>query len=123
MRGVARGEERRFDADVAVHGGGRVPEIDDLDLEAAGIKREGRGVTVNEYLQSVSNSSVYAAGDAAASGPALAPKAAHDAEVVATNLLEGNKRRVDYSGIATVAFTIPRWPPPGSPRKRPAPRD
>lgn len=123
MRGVARGEERRFDADVVVHGGGRVPEIDDLDLEAAGIKREGRGVTVNEYLQSVSNSSVYAAGDAAASGPALAPKAAHDAEVVATNLLEGNKRRVDYSGIATVAFTIPRWPPPGSPRKRPAPRD
>jgi len=107
VRGVARGEERRFDADVVVHGGGRVPEIDDLDLEAAGIKREARGVTVNEYLQSVSNSSVYAAGDAAASGPPLTPKAAHDAEVVSTNLLEGNKRRVDYSGIATVAFTVP----------------
>src|SRR5947208_3431526 len=54
VRGLTRGEERRFDADVVVHGGGRVPEIDDLDLEAAGIKREGRGVTVNEYLQSVS---------------------------------------------------------------------
>ena len=107
VRGVARGEERRFDADVVVHGGGRVPEIDDLDLEAAGIKREARGVTVSEYLQSVSNSSVYAAGDAAASGPPLTPKAAHDAEVVSTNLLEGNKRRVDYSGIATVAFTVP----------------
>src|SRR2546425_11841731 len=43
--------------------------------------------------QSVSNSSVYAAGDAAASGPPLTPKAAHDAEVESTNLLEGNKRR------------------------------
>jgi len=58
-------------------------------------------------LQSVSNSSVYAAGDAAASGPPLTTKAAHDAEVVSMNLLEGNKRRVDYSGIATVAFTVP----------------
>jgi glutathione reductase (NADPH) len=107
VRSVARGEERRFDADVVVHGGGRVPEIDDLGLEAAGIKREERGVTVNEYLQSVSNPSVYAAGDAAASGPPLTPKAGHDAEVVATNLLEGNRRRVDYSGIASVAFTVP----------------
>src|SRR5216117_3191622 len=107
VRGMARGEERRFDADVVVHGGGRVPEIDDLDLEAAGIKREWRGVTVNEYFQSVSNPSVYAAGDAAASGPPLTPKAAHDAEVVSTNLLEGNKRRADYDAIATVAFTVP----------------
>jgi glutathione reductase (NADPH) len=107
VRGVARGEERRFDTDAVVHGAGRVPEIDDLDLDAAGIKREGRGVIVNEYLQSVSNPSVYAAGDAAAAGPPLTPKAAHDAEVVSTNLLEGNKRRVDYDGIATVVFTIP----------------
>jgi glutathione reductase (NADPH) len=107
VRGVARGEERRFDTDAVVHGAGRVPEIDDLDLDAAGIKREGRGVTVNDYLQSVSNPSVYAAGDAAAAGPPLTPKATHDAEVVSTNLLEGNKRRVDYDGIATVVFTIP----------------
>jgi len=107
VRGVARGEERRFEADVVVHGAGRVPEIDDLDLEAAGIKREERGVTVNEYLQSVSNPSVYAAGDAAAAGPQLTPKAAHDAEVVSTNLLEGNKRRADYDAIATVVFSIP----------------
>src|SRR3989454_9747097 len=107
VRGVARGEERRFDADVVVHGGGRVPEIDDLDLEAAGIKREARGVTVSEDLQSVANSSVYAAGDAAASGPPLTPKAAHDAEGASPNLLEGHKRRGDYSGIATVGFTGP----------------
>lgn len=107
VRGAARGDERRFDADMVVHGGGRVPELDDLDLEAAAIRRERRGVTVNEYLQSVSNPSVYAAGDAAASGPPLTPKAAHDAEVVSTNLLEGNTRRADYDGMATVAFTIP----------------
>ena len=44
-------------------------------------RRERRGVTVNDYLQSVSHPAVYAAGDAAASGPPLTPTAAHDGEV------------------------------------------
>lgn len=107
VRGRQHGTERRFEADVAVHGAGRVPELDDLDLDRAGIKREKRGVTVNEYLQSVSNPAVHAGGDAAASGPALTPKADHDADVLARNLLHGNQRAVNYDGIASAVFTIP----------------
>jgi len=85
-----------------------VPEIDDLALETAGVAREPRGgVTVNDYLQSVSNPAVYAAGDAAASGPPLTPTAAHEGEVVADNLLHGNHRRPNYAGLASVAFTVP----------------
>jgi glutathione reductase (NADPH) len=73
-----------FEADLVVHGAGRVPEIDDLNLETAGVEREKGGVTVNEYLQSVSNPAVYAAGDAAASrGPPLTPVARMEGEVVA----------------------------------------
>jgi glutathione reductase (NADPH) len=60
VRALTEGKECRFEAEMAVHGAGRVPEIDDLDLEAAGIAREKRGVTVNNYLQSVSNPAVYA---------------------------------------------------------------
>jgi glutathione reductase (NADPH) len=100
-------QERRFQADLAVHGAGRVPEIDDLDLDAGGIKREKRGVVVNDYLQSASNPSVYAAGDAAASGPPLTPVADHDSDVVATNLLEGNRRKANYEGLASAVFTVP----------------
>jgi glutathione reductase (NADPH) len=107
VRAMSAGQERRFEADMAVHGAGRVPEIDDLDLETAGVVREARGVTVNDYLQSVSNAAVYAAGDAAASGPPLTPTAAHDGEVVAANLLHGNHRRPNYAGLASVAFTVP----------------
>lgn len=107
VRGVQDGQERRFDTDMAVHSAGRVPELDDLDLETAGIKREKRGVTVNQYLQSVSNPAVYAGGDAAASGPPLTPKAELDAEVLATNLLEGNRRTPDYEGIASAVFSVP----------------
>ncbi len=107
VRGRQRGTERCFGTDMVVHGAGRVPELDDLDLGAAGVERGMRGVTVNEYLQSVSNPAVYAGGDAAASGPALTPKADHDAGVLVTNLLEGNRRAVNYEGIASAVFTIP----------------
>jgi glutathione reductase (NADPH) len=107
VRGRQRETERRFAANMVVHGAGRVPELDDLDLERAGVKREKRGVIVNEYLQSVSNPAVYAGGDAAATGPPLTPKADHDAGVLVTNLLEGNRRAVNYDGIASAVFTIP----------------
>ena len=107
VRGLQHGTERRFEANMAVHGAGRVPELDDLDLDRAGVKREKRGVIVNEYLQSVSNPAVYAGGDAAASGPPLTPKADHDAGVLATNLLDGNRLAVNYDGIASAVFSIP----------------
>jgi glutathione reductase (NADPH) len=55
----------------------------------------------------VSNPAVYAAGDAAASGPPLTPKAGHDSEVVARNLLEGNRRTPDYRALASAVFTVP----------------
>jgi glutathione reductase (NADPH) len=55
----------------------------------------------------VSNPAVYAAGDAAQMGPPLTPVSSHDAKVVAANLLEGNHRKPDYTGVPSVAFTIP----------------
>lgn len=100
-------KEIRVEADVVVHGAGRVPAVDDLDLQAAGIDTVGRRITLNEYLQSVSNPAVYAAGDAAAAGPALTPVAGYEGRVVAANLVEGNHVSADYSVVPSVAFTIP----------------
>jgi glutathione reductase (NADPH) len=103
------GEKYKIDADMVVHGAGRVPEIDDLNLEAASLERENnKGIKVNEYLQSVSNSAVYAAGDAAASeGLPLTPVATYEGEIVGTNLLEGNHVKPNYQGVPSVVFTIP----------------
>jgi len=102
------GAEKLFEADLVVHGAGRVPDIEDLNLAAAGVEAEKRGIRVNEYLQSVSNSAVYAAGDAAASdGPPLTPVAGYEGRVVASNLLEVNHVKARYVGVPTVAFTIP----------------
>ena len=101
-------QETMVEADLVVHAAGRVPEIDDLALEAAGVAREKGGVSVNEYLQSVTNPAVYAAGDAVASGGfPLTPVAGMQGGIVARNLLEGNQHTPNYSGIPSVVFTTP----------------
>lgn len=97
-----------FEADMVVHSAGRAPDIDDMDLEKADIERGKKGILVNEYLQSVSNPMVYAAGDAADSGGLpLTPVATMEAHVVASNLLKGNHRQPNHLGVPTVVFTLP----------------
>jgi len=108
VQALAFGETRTFQTDMVVHSAGRVPELGDLNLDAAGIEWEKRGVRVNDFLQSVSIPAVYAAGDAAASGGLpLAPVASYEGLLVAANLLKGNHRKPNYLGIPSVVFTIP----------------
>lgn len=107
VRAIAAGQEQTFESDLVVHGAGRVAEIDDLNLDVAGVKWTRRGVEVNEHLQSVSNPAVYAGGDAAASGPPLTPVAGYNSRIIAANLLNGNHRTPDYSVVPSVVFTVP----------------
>src|SRR6202795_703742 len=107
VQALASGKTRAFRAEIVVHAAGRIPEINDLNLDAAGIKWDKRGVLVNEFLQSVSNLEVYAAGDAASGGLPLAPVASYEGQIVATNLLKGNHERPNCIGIPSVVFTIP----------------
>src|SRR6478672_10679823 len=96
-------------ADLVVHGAGRVPNLSNLNLDVGNIKYDSRkGVSVNEYLQSISNSSVYSAGDVSdTQGLPLTPVASYEAEIVASNLLQGNHLKPNYKGIPSVVFTIP----------------
>ncbi|HEY1248663.1 MAG TPA: NAD(P)/FAD-dependent oxidoreductase, partial [Nitrososphaera sp.] len=93
-----------IETELIVHGAGRVPDTKDLNLDTAGIEFDTKGgVKVNEYLQSVSNAAVYGAGDVAASeGIPLTPVAGYEGEIVAHNLLNGNKSRPNYIGIPSV---------------------
>jgi glutathione reductase (NADPH) len=98
----------RIECDMVVHGAGRIPNVEGLDLAAAGIEHTIQGIKVNEYLQSVSNPSVYAAGDVAASGGLpLTPVATYEGRLVATNLVKGNVLKSNYSGLPSVVFAIP----------------
>lgn len=98
------------EADLVVHGAGRVPNTDGLGLATGNVAADERGaVHVNDYLQSVSNPRVYAAGDVAVPSGSLplTPVAAHEGLVVAANLLRGNTTKPDYRGISSVVFTAP----------------
>lgn len=101
------GGRNYVDADCVIHAAGRRPDLAGLDLEAANVAVKSGRIALNDYLQSVSNAVVYAAGDAARKGPPLTPVASHDAKVVAENLLHGNRRKPDYTGVPSVAFSAP----------------
>ena len=97
-------------ADLVIHGAGRIPRTSELDLGRANVETDKRGaIEVNEWLQSVSNPKVYAAGDAVASPGALplTPVGGHQSVIVASNLLHGNHRKPDYRGVSSVVFTTP----------------
>lgn len=97
-----------FEAENGVLAAGRVPDLDRLDLEAAGIERTKKGVKVNERLQSVSNPNVFAAGDCAdGGGLPLTPVAGYEGEIVASNVLESDSRAADFAGLASMVYTIP----------------
>jgi glutathione reductase (NADPH) len=102
------GKQTDIAAKLAVHGGGRVPNIDGLNLNAGGVERTEKGIKVNKYLQSVTNPAVYAAGDAAdGGGLQLTPVAGVEGETAAENLLHGNRRTIDFSGLASIVYTDP----------------
>ncbi len=106
---VRAGPEGRhlFEADMVVHGVGRVPAIDGLDLAKGNIATDKKGIAVNEYLQSVSNPAVYIAGDANYQSIQLTPVATLDAHVAIDNILNGNRKKADYSMIPSAIFSVP----------------
>ena len=99
--------DKGFVADMVVHGAGRVPDLDDLALETGEVKYSEKGVIVDRYMQSVSNPSVYAIGDAAATFFNLATTADLEGEVAAQNICRGNTMKTDYRVVPSVVFAQP----------------
>lgn len=107
VRAESEGKETDFEADLVVHSAGRAPDFSSMDLAAGGVAVEKGRLKLNEFLQSISNPAVYAAGDAAQMGAPLTPVSSHDAKVAVANMLQGNHVKPNYSGVPSVVFTIP----------------
>jgi glutathione reductase (NADPH) len=102
------GTESTVEADLVVHGAGRVPELSRLGLDAAGVRTGPGGITVAPHLQSTTNAAVWAAGDSADTpGMPLTPVAVFEGKVAASNMLKDATTAPDYDGVATVVYTVP----------------
>ena len=103
------GKSETVEADLVVHGAGRVPNIEDLDLEKGGVEFDpGKGILVDQHLRSQSNPRVIAAGDCSSTDAAeLTPTANTEAAAAVKTLLSGTDADVIYGPVPAVAFTIP----------------
>lgn len=99
-------ETQTFRADMVVHGAGRVADIEDLQLEKAGVKIEKGAIVVDKFMKT-SNPRIYAGGDCALEGVQLTPVATLQGIIAAINVLEGDSIEADYTGIPSAVFTIP----------------
>ncbi|MGV8991213.1 MAG: dihydrolipoyl dehydrogenase family protein [Thiobacillus sp.] len=97
----------QFEAELAVHSGGRSPALEPLDLAAGGIDVAQGRIKLDATYRSTSNPAVFAAGDATGGPLPLTPVAALEAKVVTGQLLSQPAANVDYSTIPSVVFTLP----------------
>ena len=84
---------------------GRKPNMDGLDLSAAGVETTPRGISVDARLRS-SNKRVFAAGDVAG-GPQFTHVAGYHAGVLIRNILFGLPAKVDYVALPWVTYSDP----------------
>jgi len=88
---------------------GRVPSIDELDLEKGNVAFERKGISVNEFLQNTTNKKVYACGDVSASGSLpLTPVSSQESRIVSINIRNGNSEKMDFPPVPSVVFTHPQ---------------
>ena len=83
---------------------GRVPNVERLDLERAGIEHTRAGVLVDEHMRT-SVAGVWGAGDVTGSHQ-FTPVAQYEARIAVDDMF-GTTARADYSHLPTAIFTDP----------------
>jgi len=88
---------------------GRVPNLESLQLEKAGVEYDKKGIIVNKHLKT-SNAQIFANGDVAKGYPQFAHTAQYGAHTIAQNLfLEHDLFSVNYDINSWVLFTEPNY--------------
>jgi dihydrolipoamide dehydrogenase len=99
------GNAATLDADRLIVSVGRVPNTDNLGLDAVGLKVDERGfIPVDEHC-ATTVPNIYAIGDVVR-GPMLAHKAEDEGSMVA-EVIDGQKPHIDYNCIPWVIYTEP----------------
>jgi mercuric reductase len=99
------GEERELRITRVLLAAGRAPNVEELELEKAGIDRTKAGITVDGRLRTTAEG-VWAAGDVTGLAQ-FTPVAQYQARIAAEDMFGGNAPEADYSILPTAIFTDP----------------
>lgn len=100
------GKQREFKAEEIMVATGRRANLENLNLEAAGVKTDERGkLILDEYLKTTAPH-IYAAGDAAGNWQ-FTHTASYEGDLVGRNLCLGQNETTDYAVVPRVTFCEP----------------
>ncbi len=87
---------------------GRIPNVETLSLENAGVEYSRKGIRTGEDLRT-SNPRIYAAGDAVDQRYMLETLAAREGVLAAQNIYDHAKRKINMNEIPRAIFTEPQF--------------
>ncbi len=99
-----KGEEE-VEADIVLSSVGITANIEDVGLDAAGVKTENGRIIVDDFYKT-NVDGVYAIGDTIA-GPALAHLASHEGITCVEKIAGENPEPIDYGNIPANTYTVP----------------
>lgn len=103
-------KETQFECECLLIAAGRLPNVDNLGLEAAGIQFDtSKGILINDFAQTTGNPNVYAIGDCAAGVPRLTHVSGEMAKLAIQNSLFQDSWKVSSLLIPAVMYTEPEY--------------
>ena len=102
----AGGAQRELGIERILLASGRAPNVEDLNLEAAGVDTYPLGIVADERMRT-SAPGIWAVGDVNGQAP-FTPVAQYQARIAVDDMFgDGNGRAADYSALPTAIFTDP----------------
>ncbi len=100
-----KGKTQQIECDVVLSAVGYTPNIEDIGLEAVGVKTDGRTVLVDEFYRT-NVKGVYAIGDII-KGPALAHVASAEGIICVEHIKGDNPEPLNYDNIPACTYCQP----------------
>lgn len=101
------GKSKTHKSRKVINSTGRVPAIEALELENAGIEVDKDGIVVNDFLQSKSHPNVYACGDVSNKSPSLTPLSGLQGYIVGNNVIKEKSKTLEVPCVPSTVFTTP----------------
>ncbi|UVE64103.1 glutathione-disulfide reductase [Burkholderia pyrrocinia] len=103
---VRAGDAQHGPYDAVLYATGRVPNVDGLGLEQAGVLLDARGAIAVDAYSATSVASIHAIGDVT-SRPQLTPVATRDGGLLARTLFGGSRVAADHEWVPSAVFSQP----------------